>query len=623
MTNSDLAEWQDLMGKAAEYHKKALWQEKLRCLQEAQVLCERPGFPDATARRQDILFDLGAMRRRLGQYGHAEVLLNQALDAFPDAEPLKRAYILGELSVVLRHRNRFLEARDASRAQYRLAYDSPSLLERDVELCRAIGNEGMSAYNMSQQSDCHDTSLLPTAFLQLRERVERARELQKRIEREQPQSRWANMAKSWETIGMDRLTLCYVASGQTAKAVELAEDSQSRQTREDPTVTAYSKFFYGNALWHHGRQAEALAQWNAPNGHCSSPMVFCKEPAKEHTEYLRLMASAGADFDSYDEQGFSALDYAILSDNPDAKESLPVLEGALRKNLTFKISQAEPELPNAAYPARIDKEISDRFRQGELRRQYRTLLQEQMRPELRNVDSSLFKRLRSIYARYLKAAIHGTGMLSDFRYVKYHDFLNHGRLPISGAGLTQIHRDSSEEDPFVVFFSYRWLCHDKPDTDDNTQWKRMLNAVDGFLAANKDIRPEQLAIWVDYACIDQDGLVEKARGVDSLPLAVTLCNAMISLVDETYYTRAWCAVEVLMMQAVLSTYDVHQWWSNPHQWWEHKLDSDTDGSNGTLHKSGLKTFDVSSLRLSHEKSDRPKIEFLNRQSRLLGKDDNK
>lgn len=146
--------------KAAEYHKQALWQEKLRLLQEAQAICHEPGFPDAEARSQDLLlFDLGAIRRRLGQYDQAEVLLQQALEAFPGADPLKCAYILGELAVVLRHSNRFSEAREINRQQYRMAYESPAKLERDVELCRAIGDEGMSAYNMSLQGKSDDPPL--------------------------------------------------------------------------------------------------------------------------------------------------------------------------------------------------------------------------------------------------------------------------------------------------------------------------------------------------------------------------------------------------------------------------------------------------------------------------------
>lgn len=96
------------------------------------------------------------------------------------------------------------------------------------------------------------------------------------------------------------------------------------------------------------------------------------------------------------------------------------------------------------------------------------------------------------------------------------------------------------------------------------------------------------------------------RGVDALPLAVTQCNAMISLLDDTYYERAWCAVEVMLMRALVESYGLHQWW-------EH--------SSGRLRKAeDNRLFDVAKLKLTKERQDRPKIDFLVRQSKLLGRD---
>jgi hypothetical protein len=133
---------------------------------------------------------------------------------------------------------------------------------------------------------------------------------------------------------MDRLTLCHIAAGKTEDAVRVAEESQRKQARLDPTVTAFSKFYFGNALWHNGQVEEALEQWNAPSGTCSAPMALCKEPGKEHNEHLQLMANAGVNFDSYDEQDFTALDYAVLSGSLDASEAIQIVEEALRKALS-------------------------------------------------------------------------------------------------------------------------------------------------------------------------------------------------------------------------------------------------------------------------------------------------
>lgn len=172
---------------------------------------------------------------------------------------------------------------------------------------------------------------------------------------------------------MDRLTLCYIAAGKTADAIHIAEESQRRQTREDPTVTAFSRFFYGNALWHDNQRDKAVEQWNAPSGACSCPMGFCKEPGTEYNEYLKLMASANVDFDTYDEQGFSALDHAVLSDSPDAREAVPIVEEALRKALRRSIQSDYPDMSQEDIGREVEEEISNRRLQAELRRQYRTI----------------------------------------------------------------------------------------------------------------------------------------------------------------------------------------------------------------------------------------------------------
>lgn len=90
---------------------------------------------------------------------------------------------------------------------------------------------------------------------------------------------------------------------------------------------------------------------------------------------------------------------------------------------------------------------------------------------------------------------------------------------------------------------------------------------------------------------------------------------MISLVDDTYFNRAWCAVEVLVMQTLM-TY-------GHHKHLEHQL----QGSGGVLGRL------VASDRLSEvqdvarndlkygitEAQDRASVRFLARQSELLAK----
>lgn len=60
-----------------------------------------------------------------------------------------------------------------------------------------------------------------------------------------------------------------------------------------------------------------------------------------------------------------------------------------------------------------------------------------------------------------------------------------------------------------------------------------------------------------------------------------------------------------------------------HDWWEHVLKAPTANRfKGVLRRGRLsRDIDVGKLKLTKEKLDRPKIDFLLRQSKLLGKDD--
>lgn len=96
MAGSSVEEYQRLINRANEYHKQALWQEKLRLLQEALFICEDPAFPEADRRKQELLFDVAGIWRRLGQYDRAEKTLQQSLDAYTSPTSSFRASVLGK-----------------------------------------------------------------------------------------------------------------------------------------------------------------------------------------------------------------------------------------------------------------------------------------------------------------------------------------------------------------------------------------------------------------------------------------------------------------------------------------------------------------------------------------------
>jgi hypothetical protein len=86
------------------------------------------------------------------------------------------------------------------------------------------------------------------------------------------------------------------------------------------------------------------------------------------------------------------------------------------------------------------------------------------------------------------------------------------------------------------------------------------------------------------------------------------CNAMISLIDDKYYERSWCCVEVMMVQTLRKAYRVHLWY-------EHVIDP--VGGKEFL-RDGPRDLEINMAqkKLTYE-VDRPKLLFLERQTKLL------
>lgn len=116
----------------------------------------------------------------------------------------------------------------------------------------------------------------------------------------------------------------------------------------------------------------------------------------------------------------------------------------------------------------------------------------------------------------------------------------------------------------------------------------------------------QLTNLQDFACVDQSNT---KPGVAALPMNLAQCNAMISLIDETYYDRSWCCVEVLMIQTLLNSYGLHLWY-------EHVVG--TEGTEEHLRPGPLEMpINLAKTKVTYE-ADRLKLQFLERQTRLLG-----
>lgn len=105
-------------------------------------------------------------------------------------------------------------------------------------------------------------------------------------------------------------------------------------------------------------------------------------------------------------------------------------------------------------------------------------------------------------------------------------------------------------------------------------------------------------------------------GVSALPMIVAQCNAVISLLDDEYHTRAWCSVEAMMVQTLRRSYGLHLWY-------EHVLLSPDKITSGGVERGYLEQppldleISMAEKNLSFEE-DRSKVLFLERQSKLLG-----
>ena len=86
------------------------------------------------------------------------------------------------------------------------------------------------------------------------------------------------------------------------------------------------------------------------------------------------------------------------------------------------------------------------------------------------------------------------------------------------------------------------------------------------------------------------------------------CNAMISLIDDNYYERSWCCIEVMMVQTLRKANGVHLWY-------EHVIDP---ASGNEFLRDGPRDLEmnIAQKKVTYE-ADRPKLLFLERQTKLL------
>ncbi|KAK4124340.1 hypothetical protein N657DRAFT_680349 [Parathielavia appendiculata] len=542
-------------------------------------------------------------------------------------------FIAGEIGTVYRQLGKLEEAREAFRSQLaiarRLGIDGPQ--------CRARVNLGIVRYQLAlrrweiaeaagSRGDGNVREEVEGMVALAMDHLQKGIEIAERIRAEEskrgghrPDTR-EREARAWKALGYARMALCYClwAAVQTNNEKEMLEKAADAGRKAVDSaglmlgsILPMARFSYGHVLLKQGHKELALDQFNNiaspwPWQAITPVMVMCKEPSDEHRGYLAEMIEAGADLDVVDPDGYTALDHAVFSGDAECETML--LNG-LRKQLNLS-----------------DTDVAARRTEAHLRKGYREMLQEKLRPILyrRDEDPDCMKKLRRVYAEALAADPRKSRFFDRLKFIRYTDFRRFGRLPRSSDGLVRSYEDGEDLD-VLVFFSYRWLNQDKslntPDDANHTQYRRMLDAAELYMQQNPSVDETKLCVWMDFACVDQDN---PGTGVSALPIIITQCDAVISLVDDTYYDRAWCCVEAMMIaqlrRAVRSK-------SNFHAWYEHKAVAGAIGQSGngdsttrgwTLQKAPTHpSLDMKDKKLTYE-LDRPKVMFLERQSRFLG-----
>ncbi|KAH9858735.1 hypothetical protein C2E23DRAFT_880175 [Lenzites betulinus] len=583
------------------------------------------------------LSDLSKIARTLGRQEEAlaiyEELLAQA--AVPEAASSElAAEIHGELGVVFRR----LGLLDKAKAAFQAQYDAAKARRWQRGVCRAAGNLGIVNYQLwqAQRPSGRDERLLDAAIEQLLERIRIAQALQTESAptaiRGKKAKRVADWKKlnAWEAMGLARLSLCYVARGKVEDAVKNAKLAIERSDHSgDPTVVAMSHFFYGKALLSAAKQDEALKEFNTmakDTGACTPAMALCKVPSHEYYAYLEeLVSYPNVNLDLVDDHGYSALDHAVINANEKAERII--------------LKSIKRVLPT-------DQALSD----ARLKRGYRQLFHQALRPVfLESKGEPGLQRLRKTYAGALAADESKALQFDRLRFILYRDLQKCAKLPGASDGWTREYSPEKNaadgQAESFVFFSYAWTRDATgtpvPDDEHNTQYHRILAATQSFLTLHPTVNPDTLGLWIACACIDPKA---PDTGVNALPAMLAQCNAMISLVDETYYSRAWCALEVSIVLTLRRTWGMQAWYvyDKDGALAEGRNDPESTGSEPTFAERAQPDLEPSEQQLADEKrrsdrgasatsqrqllpsekqltneSERPKVALLEKQCKLL------
>lgn len=485
----------------------------------------------------------------LGRYDHAQDYLGMALEKLKhdcEEDANKWIHVWAELAITKQMKGNLLEAREAWWTTYEKAKPvdekvlKPTVNEtikgdgaytNEEFVCRATGNigviscllamkiiarvesadgaGGVNGTRWEREAQLREAKkLLQMAEACLKDWIKLALDIregyddmddEKMVEEgvDHDLFRKKQQARAYQIIAHSRLSLTYSVMAQleelesganTMRLRRQAFDHAKRgvkltEKQTDSSVVALAHFYYGRALLANGDTKKAFQHLNGYRGHgyCTPAIALCKHPSPEHRGHLRELVRRGVDLSFRDEDGYNAMDHAVYIGDTETESIL--VEGLKSKSVGDK-----------------HEFTADSW----LRRGYRKLFQEKLRPVLLRgspyAPDSLFK-LRRAYAKALKADVHTKRMFDQLKYIAYSDFINLGRLRTSRDRLVRAYKTCNDNGKYIIFFSYRWIGEDHeggrlPDDVHNTQYKRMINAVELFLKKHQNVGRENLRIWV-------------------------------------------------------------------------------------------------------------------------------
>jgi len=159
---------------------------------------------------------------------------------------------------------------------------------------------------------------------------------------------------------------------------------------------------------------------------------------------------------------------------------------------------------------------------------------------------------------------------APFWVVKFDALKKFGKLPRSDSKCAVLHEELPAKVK-VLFLSHRWFrpwltqeaCEQQghiwagephPDDADGSKFALLIAGIES-IAAQRDWALSEIAVWMDFACIDQDNLPLRLKGIRSLLGYMARCDtvivptlekppyAMVHRMIGGYGERAWTRLE--------------------------------------------------------------------------------